>query len=170
VSVGDSDLILIGLGANLPSSIGSPRQTLEKAMERLTDEGVRITRRSKFWRTQPVPISDQPWFVNAVAAIETTLSAAALLDLLHQIEAVFGRKRTLANAARVLDLDLLSYGSLVLDMPPRPLVPHPRLSERAFVLLPMQEIAPHWRHPISGEMLDAMIAALPSDQQCVAED
>lgn len=170
VPVSDPDLILIGLGANLPSVVGSPRQTLEAALERLAAEGVRITRRSRFWRTRPVPISDQPWFVNAVAAVETKLSAAALLDLLHRIEESFGRRRTVVNAARVLDLDLLAYGTMVLDAPPRPLVPHPRLGGRAFVLLPIKDIAPSWSHPVSGETVEKMIAALGADQECVADN
>jgi 2-amino-4-hydroxy-6-hydroxymethyldihydropteridine diphosphokinase len=165
----DLDLILIGLGANLPGSAGSPRQTLEAALDRLVAEGVRVNRRSRFWRTRPVPISDQPWFVNAVAAVETELSAAALLDLLHRIEDAFGRQRSVANAARVLDLDLLAYGRQCLAAPPRPLVPHPRLGERAFVLLPIRDIAPAWRHPVSGEALDAMIATLQGDQGCIVE-
>jgi 2-amino-4-hydroxy-6-hydroxymethyldihydropteridine diphosphokinase len=168
--VSDPDLILIGLGANLPSFAGSPRRTLEAALDRLAAEGVGITRRSRFWRTRPVPISDQPWFVNAVAAVETTLPAAALLDLLHRIEDSFGRTRTVANAARVLDLDLLAYGTQILEAPPRPLVPHPRMAGRAFVLLPIKDIAPDWIHPVSGESLDAMIAALDPDQQCLSEE
>jgi 2-amino-4-hydroxy-6-hydroxymethyldihydropteridine diphosphokinase len=117
-----------------------------------------------------VPVSDQPWFVNAAAAIETELSARALLDLLHRIEESFGRTRTVANAARVLDLDLLAFGTQVLDAPPDPLVPHPRLAGRAFVLLPIRDIAPLWRHPVSGRTLDSMIAALGADQQCTVED
>jgi len=165
----DPDLILIGLGANLPGSAGSPRRTVAAALDRLVAEGVRVTRRSRFWRTRPVPISDQPWFVNAVAAVETELSAAALLDLLHRIEDAFGRKRSVVNAARVLDLDLLAYGGQSLNVPPRPLVPHPRLGERAFVLLPMRDIAPDWVHPVSGETLDAMIAKLKGDQECIVE-
>ncbi|PKU23097.1 2-amino-4-hydroxy-6-hydroxymethyldihydropteridine diphosphokinase [Telmatospirillum siberiense] len=170
VPIADQNLILIGLGANLPSSAGSPRQTLEAALDHLAAQGVRVTRRSRFWRTRPVPISDQPWFVNAVAAVETNLSAAALLDLLHATEAAFGRMRTVVNAARVLDLDLLAYGTQVMDDQPRPLVPHPRMSGRAFVLLPLRDIAPGWVHPVSGESLEAMIAVLEDDQYCIAED
>ncbi len=169
VPVSDPDLVLVGLGANLPSSAGSPRQTLEAALDRLAVHGVRILRRSRFWRTRPVPISDQPWFVNAVAAVETNLSAAELLDLLHRIEDSFGRTRTVLNAARVLDLDLLAYGRTVLAAPPRPLVPHPRLAGRAFVLLPIRDIAPAWVHPVSGATLDAMIGALDTEQQCFVD-
>jgi 2-amino-4-hydroxy-6-hydroxymethyldihydropteridine diphosphokinase len=170
VPLGDLDLILIGLGSNLPGSKGSPRQTLVAALECLAAESVCVTRRSRFWRTRPVPISDQPWFVNAVAAVETNLSAEALLDLLHRIEDRFGRVRSQINAARVLDLDLLAFGRQILDVAPRPLLPHPRMSERAFVLLPLKDIAPGWVHPASGESLDLMISKLEGDQGCVAEE
>ena len=166
----DPDLILIGLGANLPGAAGSPRQTLAAALECMAAKNLVVTRRSRFWRTRPVPISDQPWFVNAVAAVETELSADALLEMLHGIEDSFGRTRTVLNAARILDLDLLAYGRQILATPPRPLVPHPRLAERAFVLLPLRDIAPDWSHPESGESLDLLISKLEGDQGCHPEE
>ncbi|MDR3435164.1 2-amino-4-hydroxy-6-hydroxymethyldihydropteridine diphosphokinase [Telmatospirillum sp.] len=166
----DCNLILVGLGANLPSAVGTPRQTLEAALARMGVEGLEVVRRSRFWRTRPVPISDQPWFVNAVAAIETKLPPDGLLDVLHRIESSFGRVRSVVNAPRVLDLDLLAYDRVVLDVPPRPLVPHPRMSDRAFVLLPMAEVAPLWRHPVTGDALAEMIARLPTDQLCQVEE
>ena len=159
-------LVLIGLGANLPTRHGSPRQTLEAALQRMTADGLVVTLRSSMWRSRPVPISDQPWFVNAVAAIDTDLAPGALLDRLHRIEADFGRVRTVVNAPRVLDLDLLAYGDTVLDVAPGPLVPHPRMAGRAFVLHPLQEIAPRWIHPVTGLGLEEMIKALPADQIC----
>jgi 2-amino-4-hydroxy-6-hydroxymethyldihydropteridine diphosphokinase len=166
---GDADLILVGLGANLPSRYGPPRVTLAAALDRLAQEGLAVRRRSSFWRSRPVPTADQPWFSNAVAAVDCDLSPAALLVLLHRIEADFGRIRTTVNAARVLDLDLLAYGRLI-DPGPRPVVPHPRLAERSFVLLPLSEIAPTWRHPVTGDDLPAMIARLPADQVAELDD
>ncbi len=167
---GDLDVILIGLGANLPSRFGPPRLTLVAAVKRLEEEGVRITRRSRFWRTRPVPESDQPWFVNAVVAVETDLTPAALLALLHRIEADFGRVRAEVNAPRLLDLDLLSFGRVVLAGPEPPILPHPRLARRAFTLLPIRDIAPGWVHPVTGESLDAMVATLDPEQKAVAEE
>jgi 2-amino-4-hydroxy-6-hydroxymethyldihydropteridine diphosphokinase len=163
------EFILIGLGANLPGRFGGPRQMLEAALERLGTTDVRILRRSRFWRTRPVPVSDQPWFVNAVAVVDSPLDPAALLARLHAVEDEFGRLRSVRNAARVLDLDLLAYGRLVMSGPQPPLLPHPRLAERAFVLLPLAEVAPGWIHPVTGEGLPAMIAGLPHDQQAVPE-
>jgi len=167
---GHMDLILVALGANLPSRHGSPRQSLEAAYLRLEELGLRITARSRFWLTEPVPVSDQPWFHNAVCAVETNLPAPELLALLHRVEDEFGRVRSEVNAPRVLDLDLLAYGRQIIASDQGLVVPHPRLAERAFVLFPLQDIAPDWVHPASGEGLAAMIARIPPGQQAQAED
>lgn len=159
------DAILIGLGANLPSRFGPPTATLTAALERLEAEGVRVLARSSFWRTRPVPVSDQPWYVNAVAAVDSPLPPPGLLALLHRVEADFGRVRGVVNAPRLLDLDLLAHGRQRFDQPGGLRLPHPRLHERAFVLLPLAEILPDWRHPVSEESLPLMIARIPSEQR-----
>ena len=106
--------ILIGLGANLPSpEHGPPVATLEAAVAALAARGLAIRARSRWWESAPVPISDQPWYVNGVVEVETALAPEALLALLHEVEAEFGRHRSVPNAPRVLDLDLLAYGRLV---------------------------------------------------------
>jgi 2-amino-4-hydroxy-6-hydroxymethyldihydropteridine diphosphokinase len=156
-------LILIGLGANLPSSYGEPPETLRAALTRLTLSGVEIIHRSRFWHSAPVPISDHPWYVNAVAAIETDLPSDRLLALLHEIEAEFGRVRGEVNAPRLIDLDLLAYRREIRGEG-APILPHPRLHQRAFVLRPLSDIAPNWRHPLSGKKLREMIEDLPKDQ------
>lgn len=155
-------MILIGLGANLPSAAGPPAATLAAALAALEAAGVAVERRSPCYRTAPLPASDQPWFVNAVASVATGLSPEALLALLHRIEAEFGRRRQALNEPRVLDLDLLDYQGLVRAR--APVLPHPRLHERGFVLLPLADIAPFWRHPASGAGLAELIAALPPGQ------
>lgn len=160
----EDDLILIGLGANLPSSFGEPPSTLRAALGRLERAGVEIRRVSRFWRSAPVPISDQPWFVNAVASIATDLPPDRLLALLHEIEAEFGRVRGVVNAPRLLDLDLLAYGREVRVSGPV-ILPHPRLHLRAFVLLPLADIARDWRHPVSAQPLTELIADFSSDQK-----
>jgi 2-amino-4-hydroxy-6-hydroxymethyldihydropteridine diphosphokinase len=159
----DSEAILIGFGANLPSRFGTPVQTLQAAQERLQSLGVRIVRRSRFWRSAPVPVSDQPWYVNAVASVETDLGAEELLALLHRVEDEFGRVRTIVNAPRLLDLDLLAYGRQVKAEGPL-ILPHPRLGQRAFVLLPLSEIAPMWLHPINQLDVTRMKTQLSPDQ------
>jgi 2-amino-4-hydroxy-6-hydroxymethyldihydropteridine diphosphokinase len=157
--------VLLGLGANLPSpSHGPPVATLEAALQALAARGLVIRARSRWWESAPVPIADQPWYVNGVAEVETDLGPEALLALLHEVEADFGRIRSLPNAPRLLDIDLLAYGNQIRRGPIPPLLPHPRLAERLFVLLPLAEILPDWRHPRSGRGLSQMIAALPAGQ------
>ncbi len=161
---GSDGLILIGLGANLPSRFGPPLQTLAASLAALQDHGIAVTRQSRWWRSQPLPVSDQPWFVNGVVAVQSALAPMALLQLLHRIEAEFGRVRAELNGPRLLDLDLLAHGRVVSDQPALRL-PHPRLHQRAFVLLPLAEIAPDWRHPLDGRTADMMVAGLDREQK-----
>ncbi|HEX6959790.1 MAG TPA: 2-amino-4-hydroxy-6-hydroxymethyldihydropteridine diphosphokinase [Ferrovibrio sp.] len=148
--------IYIALGANLPSVHGAPRETLEAALAALAKRGVAILQRSSWWRSAPQPASAQPDFINGAAEIATALAPRDLLSLLHQVEADFGRVRGERWAARVLDIDLLDYRGIRTDEEGICL-PHPRLQDRLFVLLPLQEIAPAWRHPVSGETLDDLL-------------
>jgi 2-amino-4-hydroxy-6-hydroxymethyldihydropteridine diphosphokinase len=157
-------MILIALGANLPSAAGGPHQTLEAALKRLEASGVRILARSRWYRSAPVPVSGQPWFVNGVAWAQTALEPAALLALLQRVEGEFGRRRTVANAPRTLDLDILDYDGRVENAPELTL-PHPRMQDRSFVLLPLAEIAPGWRHPTLGKTVESLISALPPGQK-----
>lgn len=159
-------MIFVGLGANLETADhGTPRETLTEALATLGRAGLRIVARSRWYESAPVPASDQPWFVNGVARVEGAFDPGALLALLHRTEAAFGRVRRRRNEARVLDLDLLAYGDLVSDgADGGPVLPHPRMTDRAFVLLPLAEIAPGWRHPATGQSVEALIAALPPGQ------
>jgi 2-amino-4-hydroxy-6-hydroxymethyldihydropteridine diphosphokinase len=161
--------VFIGLGANLPHEcFGSPRRTLEAALAELARRGVRMVRVSPWYRTAPVPASDQPWYVNAVAEVASDLPADALLAELHAVEAAFGRARTVPNAARPIDLDLLDFhGEIAAGGPGRATLPHPRMTDRAFVLLPLADLAPEWRHPVSGLSVGTLIEALPADQIAV---
>ena len=161
--------VFIGLGANLPHEcFGSPRRTLEAALAELGRRGVRTVRVSPWYRAAPVPASDQPWYVNAVAEVASDLPADALLAELHAVEAAFGRARTVPNAARPIDLDLLDFhGEIAAGGPGRATLPHPRMTDRAFVLLPLADLAPEWRHPVSGLSVRTLIEALPADQIAV---
>jgi len=158
--------IFIGTGANLPHErYGTPRQTLEAALAELDRRGVRTLRISPWYRTVPVPASDQPWFVNAVAEVASELPADALLAELHAVETAFGRVRTVPNAARPIDLDLLDYrGEIAAGGPGRATLPHARLAGRAFVLRPLADLAPDWRHPVTGKPIAELLKALPADQ------
>jgi 2-amino-4-hydroxy-6-hydroxymethyldihydropteridine diphosphokinase len=157
-------LILIGIGGNLASpQFGPPLDTLAAAMVALEAEGIRIATRSAWYRTEPVPSADQPWFVNAVASLITGLAARDLLAVLQVVEGQFGRVRGERNEARVLDLDLLDYQGQVIDTASLAL-PHPRLHQRRFVLVPLAEIAPDWRHPLSGLTAEQLLSRLAANQ------
>jgi len=144
--------ILVALGANLPDPAGrSALDTCRWAAEQLGHlPGLRLDAVSRWFRTAPVPASDQPDFINGVAMLAGKAEPEALLACLHAIEARAGRVRSVANAARVLDVDLLAIDGLVRPGP-APVLPHPRLAERAFVLYPLCDVAPDWRHPVLGE-------------------
>lgn len=123
-------------------------------------EGMAILRRSSWWQSGPQPASDQPDFINGVVEIETALSPVDLLAALHRVESACGRVRQQRWEARVLDLDLIDYRRRQqAGQGSGPDLPHPRLAERLFVLLPLQEIAPDWRHPVSGAALQDLITA-----------
>jgi 2-amino-4-hydroxy-6-hydroxymethyldihydropteridine diphosphokinase len=157
-------VILIALGSNLPSTAGSPAATLKSALDRLAEQGVKIRSVSSFYESPAWPDPADPVFVNAVALVETALQPVELLTLLHGIETDLGRLRSTVNAPRVIDLDLLDYdGRLMSD---GVTLPHPRLAQRAFVLVPLAEIAPSWRHPVTGQSVGELLAALPGREAC----
>lgn len=134
--------MLLGLGANL----GDPVRQLAEALARL-EPLIGAARVSSVYRTEPVGHPEQPDFFNLVCAGSALLPPHALLRATHAIEREMGRTRSFANAPRTLDIDLLAYGQEVISTPELTL-PHPRLHERAFVLEPLAEIAPGWRHPL----------------------
>lgn len=159
-------MILIGLGANLPNPrFGAPKATLAAALEELDGRGVRVTARSRWYTSAPVPASDQPDYVNAVVAVESALGPEELLAMLLDIEGRFGRRRSVPNAARIIDLDLLAYDDLVRESPEfPPVLPHPRMAGRAFVLRPLCDIAPDWRHPVTGATAAELARAVAGDE------
>lgn len=160
-------MILIAVGSNLPHpEHGAPREVCKAAVDAVEAAGCEILARSRWYRSSPVPASGQPDFVNGVVSVRTTRNPAELLADLHDIEARFDRVRSEPNAARTLDLDLIDYDGMVNPGPKAPLLPHPRMAARAFVLLPLRDIAPGWKHPVLGETLEALIGALSGDQRC----
>ena len=160
-------VILVGIGANLPDAAGRAAiETCRWAVGRLDAlPGLRVRGLSRWYRTAPVPASDQPDYVNGVAHLVGVAEPGALLGALHTIEAKAGRVRGVVNGARVLDLDLLAVGDMV--MAGGLMLPHPRMTKRAFVLRPLLDVAPGWRHPVSGlSAADLLLAC--GDQDCAA--
>ena len=156
-------MILIALGANLPGTFGTPEDTLEAAKTALKVRGITILKSSSIWLTEPVPVSDQPMYRNAVISIETNLSLIALFKMLKRIERDFGRTNGERNAPRVLDLDILAYGKTI-HIAPALNVPHPRMHQRAFVLYPLREIAPDWVHPVLKKTAAELLPNIPPGQ------
>lgn len=158
-------MIYLGIGSNLPSAeFGAPIANCRAAIRRLAEAGFGIVAQSRFFETAPVPRSDQPWYVNGVIAVETSLTPRDALVACLGVEATMGRVRSERNAARTVDIDLLIWHDLALNEPDL-VLPHPRLHERAFVLLPLADIAPDWRHPVLGTEIADLIAQLPPDQE-----
>ena len=159
---GESGVILIGIGANLPGPDGAAPQASCQAAAAALDglQGLRLRALSRWWASAPIPpLPGAPWFVNGVARLEGEADPAALLAALHRIEARFARARPYPNAPRTLDLDLLDVDGMVIDAPGL-MLPHPRMQLRQFVLRPLLEVAPGWRHPRLGDA-SALLARLP---------
>lgn len=155
-------MILIAVGANLPNSEGGdPLSTCQAAALALRAlPGLVFVAQSQWYRSAAMPVSDQPDYCNGVLRFAGQIEPLVLLHALQALEAEFGRVRSLPNAARTLDLDLIDVNKAVLNLPTLQL-PHPRAQERAFVLRPLRDVAPDWVHPVTGQGIEALLALLP---------
>lgn len=181
------NIVLCALGANLPGGGGeAPQNTLAEAIRTLSRQGFELGKVSRFWRTPAVPAGSGPDFINACCELRCRMQPADMLMKLHAIEALLGRERAARWGARVIDLDLLAVGATIIpdrqvlahwiglaperqqvEAPGQLILPHPRLQDRGFVLLPLAEIAPLWRHPVTGLTVADMAAKLPADEKAV---
>ena len=154
----------IAIGANL----GDRAATMREAIRRLSaTEGVRVVACSSAYDTAPVGPPDQPRYLNAAAAVETTLGARALLGVLLDIERTLGRERSSTRwTARTIDLDIVLFGECVRETGDLSL-PHPRFRERAFVLVPLAEIAADARDPVTGERVESLLRACPGRSDAI---
>lgn len=144
------DAVIVAVGGNLPGPFDSVESLLEAALTALDEAGLRVVARSSWWRSAAWPDPADPPYVNGVVVVETGLDPREALEALHAVERRFGRERHEPNAPRTLDLDLVAHGRTVIDAPGVH-VPHPRAHQRRFVMGPLAEIAPGWRHPALGE-------------------
>lgn len=139
-------MIFIGIGSNLSSNLyGKPLNNCLEAIKILKKKFT-VNSISSWYESEPVPVSDQPWYINGVLSIKTHLSPTKILEILLDIEQNFGRVREKKNEARIIDLDLLSYNNITLNTQSL-VIPHPRMHERVFVLKPLLDINPEWIHP-----------------------
>lgn len=148
----------MALGGNLAGDFASCEALLEAALARFPQAGLPVLARSGWWRSAAWPDPDGPEYRNGVAIVEAKAGPQAVLEALFAIETSFGRQRTLRNAARTLDLDLIAYGRQVIAAPGL-VLPHPRAHERRFVMGPLAEIAPGWRHPVLGSTAAELAAS-----------
>ena len=160
-------LSFIALGSNVAGRFASPADAVEAAIRAIQCAEIIQISRSRLYRSPAWPDPADPEFVNAMISVETSLAPDALLSRLHSIEVEFGRERREVNAPRTLDLDIVDYAGRISTPGESPMLPHPRLSDRAFVLLPLAEIAPDWRHPVTGTRIADLIRALPDPQAAV---
>ena len=155
----------IAFGGNLiPDGFDNLEQVMSEAIKDIAKLPLTIIAQSALFETAPVPVSDQPWFINGVLHVKTDMKPADLLNALHKIEHEFGRVRMVRNEARILDLDLIDYDGMVFDDEAL-LLPHPRMHQRAFVLLPLQDVMADWHHPISNKSIEDLINEMPAGQQ-----
>ncbi|MGB6484390.1 MAG: 2-amino-4-hydroxy-6-hydroxymethyldihydropteridine diphosphokinase [Candidatus Acidiferrales bacterium] len=142
---------------SLGSNVGDREQQIAAAIQALGARGIRILQQSSIYSTEPVDVAAQSWFLNCVLEVETDLMPRQLLRTFQEIENELGRKHTVRRGPRVIDLDILLYGSSVIHTQELE-VPHPRMSQRRFVLVPLAEIAPALRHPVENKSIEELLA------------
>ena len=152
--------VYLSLGSNL----GDRARNLRRAIESLAAQQIRVTQTSSFYETEPLEIRDQPWFLNCVVEAETDLMPRQLLQTLREIERELGRLRRIPKGPRILDIDILLFGSSVMHTPELE-IPHPRMAGRRFVLVPLAEIAPEARHPVLQKTAAELLAETPDSSE-----
>jgi 2-amino-4-hydroxy-6-hydroxymethyldihydropteridine diphosphokinase len=148
--------VYLGFGSN----IGDREANIQRALDQLQIDDLRLLRVSSLYETEPMGFHDQPWFLNQVAEFVTELLPLQLLQRIQAVEKMLGRKREIANGPRTIDIDILLFGDVIMKTAELT-IPHPRYRERRFVLEPLLEIGPTLKDPETGQTLSAMMAAIP---------
>ena len=158
----ESSKIFLGFGSNL----GNPKRNIHQALEHLGESAIKVKSLSSFYLTEPVGYEAQPWFINAVAEVETNLAPRPLLERCLLVERLMKRKRLQQSGPRIIDIDILFYGELIIEEGDLA-IPHPRMLERKFVLLPLAEIAPTFMHPGARRSVQDLKQDLHSEKKAV---
>jgi len=157
-------MIFLGIGSNLPSSFGNKFDNINLATSFLNEYGIQIIKKSSFYETLSYPNTNDPKFINIVVSVKTHLQPIDLMSVLIFIEEKLERKRNKKNDPRTCDIDIIDYNNQVLNFQYKNLnleIPHKKLTSRNFVLFPLREIAPVWKHPNSGVIISSLIHKLP---------
>ena len=158
-------MIYIGIGSNLNGKKNeTPLQNCKKALVELKKE-VSICNISSWYKSEPIPVSNQPWYINGVVEISTNKSSIDLLEFILNIEEFFGRVREKKNEARILDLDIIDYKKQIIYKKNKLIIPHPRMHQRSFVLQPLCELNPKWIHPVTKKGIKELIRNLNNKQK-----
>ena len=161
-------MILLGLGSNLPSRFGDRFENIDLAVSYLQKNGIKIKKRSNYYESPSYPNKENPKFINIVVEIETHLPPEDLASVLIFIEESLERKRKKKNDPRTCDIDIIDYKGQIIDFKYKDLdftVPHTKHIHRNFILYPLKEILPYWKHPKTKELISVLIEKLPNEEK-----
>jgi len=161
-------MVILGLGSNLSSKFGDRFKNIELAMSLIESNNIQILQKSSFYETPSYPDKSNPKFINMVVTINTNLNPLEFLNLILSIETKLGRIRGKKNDPRTCDLDIIDFNSKIIEIDSNNInfsSPHKKLINRNFVLYPLKEILPLWKHPVTNESIDILISKLPDEDK-----